>query len=110
MKVLLLFAVLAGLGGYSIWEHAQIGSLREQVGSLTQQLNASRNAPVRKSLVQRIACPLCKGERRVVPGAPGQTSITAHAIQCPVCVGVGYRDLKVLPGYVICPDCKGMGI
>lgn len=102
------------LTGFVLWQHTTISSLNGRVASLTQELNALRTprAASRPTLSKKkIICPLCHGEKVVVYTAAGETGPLHKETQaCPVCAGVGYRMLKVLPGYKICPDCKGMGI
>jgi len=74
---------------------------------------------------QRITCPACRGEGRLMMRADGETSSRSgndgrrvtrmggggsdKPYPCPVCGSVGYRQVPPLPaGFVTCPDCLGM--
>lgn len=60
-----------------------------------------------EALVQHIICPTCEGEGRLTYADRRGVN---HAYSCPICNGLGYRDLSVPPDQRICPDCKGMGL
>ena len=109
MKSVLAFVALVGLIGFSVWQHGKISSLNDQIASLTQQLSAAR-VPRAPNPTNKIICPLCHGERVVAYTLPGETKLHTQNEPCPVCLGLGYRMLKILPGYKICPDCQGMAI
>ncbi len=105
MKFLALLAFV-GLGGFAWWEDTKISGLNQELERLRAVKPAASVAP--QSEIRKIICPLCRGERVVVVHGPSK--VGSRAQTCPVCVGVGYRELKVLPGYKVCPDCRGMGI
>ena len=63
--------------------------------------------PVGKD-TSRVTCPVCRGEKVLVSRAQGNSSEFRQA--CPICIGKGFRDVKMQTGKIICPDCKGMGM
>src|ERR1035437_4193454 len=96
MKSFLAFVVLIGLIGFAIWEHTTISSLNEQISSLNGQLAALR-APRAATVSKKIICPLCHGERVVAHTPPGETKLRPESEPRPVCLGLGYRVLRILP-------------
>jgi hypothetical protein len=118
MKTFLVFVAFIALAGFAVWQHMTISSLNEQMASLTQRSNSSTTPRVRSRTtpksqpgeLKKIICPLCHGEKSVTYIPPGRDLLHKEIEVCPVCLGVGYRMLRVPPGYMPCPDCKGMGI
>ena len=105
MKAFIAFVAFVALGGFAWWEHTRIGELTQEL----EKLRAPKPVAARvTSNMQKIICPLCHGERVVV--IRGESKLQTRTEPCPVCLGYGYRMVKVLPGFKICPDCKGMGI
>ena len=53
----------------------------------------------------RLTCAVCSGLKVL------KTRIDGAEISqgCPICLGKGYRDFKLPPQKILCPDCKGMG-
>lgn len=112
MKSTLPFIAFLALVGFAIWQHTTISAQAERIASLTQEIERLRprpKAPLVPSDLKKITCPLCHGEKVVVIRS-GQNKLRTETQSCPVCLGVGYRMLKMLPAYKICPDCQGMGI
>src|SRR5690349_16357587 len=57
--------------------------------------------------VHHIVCPLCNGQRGLANGMKRD--------DCPLCINVhgvpmGYRNVRVSPGYELCATCQGMGL
>ena len=53
----------------------------------------------------RLKCAACSGLKVL------KTRVNGADISqgCPICLGLGYRDLKLPPHKILCPDCNGMG-
>jgi hypothetical protein len=109
MKTFIVFVAFLGLAGFSVWQHMTISSLNERIASRTPQVT-SRAIPKSRSDLKKIICPLCHGEKTVAYTPLGRDLLHKETQACPVCLGVGYRMLKVPVGYQLCPDCHGMGI
>ena len=122
MKTFALFLVVVALAVLSWHQNdlrlaamAQVGLLTGKLDSQTQEIEALKakiealtkpRIPVQAP--QRIVCPTCHGERTFAYFMGD--SLEKKLQNCPVCLGVGYRPLKVPAGKQICPDCQGMGI
>ena len=55
----------------------------------------------------RITCTQCRGEKAIMIRNNDNTADFRQS--CPICIGRGYRDVKLAAGKTHCPDCKGMG-
>lgn len=58
-------------------------------------------------LPDRIVCHQCRGEKAIMVRSYDSTSDFRQA--CPICIGRGYRDVKLAANKRHCPDCRGMG-
>jgi DnaJ-class molecular chaperone len=56
-----------------------------------------------------IVCVECKGERFLMVRSSGSGANAEMRQSCPICSGKGFRDVFIVSGKKICPDCKGMG-
>ena len=120
MKGFLLFIAFVALAAFAAWQHSTISSLNLRLAAATQELAALRAAPGPRAVAarrpqvsntKRIICPACHGEKVIVYDPSGTNNPLKRRTQtCPVCVGVGYRVLTILPRTKICPDCQGMGL
>lgn len=118
MKTFLVFVAFVALAGFAVWQHMTISSLSEPATSSPQRVNSSparrvtSHVPAKPNAgeLKKIICPLCHGEKAIAFIPAGRDLLHKELQTCPVCLGVGYRMLKVPPGYTACPDCKGMGI
>lgn len=111
--LLLLCFAFVMLCGYAYWQHRTISSLNRRIYWLNKKGIASATAhhnhivKPTANQVRTIICPLCRGEKFVVYG---DDLLHRKRQSCPVCLGIGYRTLEILPKHRICPDCHGMGI
>lgn len=116
MKGFAVFVALIALSAFAVWQHTTISSLKQRVVSLNQELDSLKKTPkaigpkpVPES--SRIICPVCHGEKVIVYDPTGTNNPLNRRTQaCPVCLGVGYRVLKVPAGKKVCPDCQGMAL
>jgi RecJ-like exonuclease len=101
-----MFVALVGLATFAVIEYMKVGSLTAELNFLKAPRTA-RQTP-RAEPGQRIVCPLCHGEGRVVYNL-SNNPLYKKTQTCPVCRGIGYRMLTIPSGMKICPDCQGMG-
>ena len=110
LTVFLLCLAFVALAGFSLWQYRTIRTLNRKLVWLKQHA-ASTTPPTAERAttkeIKTVMCPLCRGEKVVVYG---DDLLHRRREKCPVCKGVGYRNVEVPSGHKLCPDCQGMGV
>jgi hypothetical protein len=111
---LLVIALLAVIG----WQYTKLSDQDSEIRALADRIASLENKPKPPSptpaptpaadQLRHVICPLCDGQRVLIYTGNESKS-------CPLCINsvgvpMGYRNVRVPPGYQICTNCRGMGL
>jgi hypothetical protein len=114
-----LALLIFGAGAY--WVYDVYTQQENRIRDLEQQLRSLRAGPAQQASAtkaeqqpqvtanaapQRISCPACLGEGRLMVRLSGGQD---KPYACPICGSLGYRTMVMPAGAQTCSDCLGMG-